>query len=69
MRLLTFSRSASRLTSLSEGTSAGLVNRTSDGCGVSPTAGCNATSPGITITETPRFPIASRIAIFKTRGI
>ena len=30
-------------------------------CGAS-TACCSATSPGITITETPRLPIASRIA-------
>ena len=32
-------------------------------------AGCSATSPGITTTETPRLPTASRIAISSTRGI
>jgi hypothetical protein len=32
-------------------------------------AGCNATSPGITTTETPRRPTASRIATSSTRGI
>ncbi len=30
---------------------------------------CSATSPGITITDTPRFPTASRIAISRVRGI
>lgn len=53
----------------SEGTIAGLLNSRSDGMGLSFTAGCSAISPGITTTETPRFAMASRIAIFKTRGI
>ena len=32
-------------------------------------AACNATSPGITTTDTPRLPTASRIATSSTRGI
>src|SRR5438445_492112 len=32
-------------------------------------AGCKATSPGMTTTDTPRLPIASRMATSRTRGI
>jgi hypothetical protein len=32
-------------------------------------AACKATSPGMTITDTPRFPTASRMAISRLRGI
>ncbi len=32
-------------------------------------AGCKATSPGITTTDTPRLPTASRMATSRTRGI
>ena len=32
-------------------------------------AGCSATSPGITTTDTPRLPTASRIATSSARGI
>jgi len=64
------SSAARRVSESASGTIvAGRGSRASDTAGVADAASCNATSPGITTTETPRFDTAARIAISSVRGI
>src|SRR5262245_37537426 len=64
------SSAARRSRSACRGVTTGACGSSPSALGLGPSiAGCKATSPGMTTTDTPRLPTASRIATSSTRGI